>query len=197
METVPDKVKDLQRGMSEAQRESADIRKRYEFAEPLIGHLDSTPGFADHMQRSVNEFFNKENEYEPAPAQAAPVAQAFDPRNLEIQQMKQQLASIEQNRQLDELERRYPQAMTLDTKQEILARMNQQGGEASMHLFAIQGQAMMQSERQAGADATRSNVGYVNPQATASFSPPAPKPATEMSEDDKERRVQEILNQGG
>lgn len=196
METVPNKVKDLQRGMSEAQREAADIRKRYEVAEPLLGHLDGTPGFAAYMQEKVNEFFQKD-EYESNPAQAQPVTQAFDQRAWQIQKIEQQLASIEQNRQLDELEHRYPQAMTLETKQEILTRMNQQGGEASMHLFAIQGQAMMQQERQAGADATRSSVGYVSPQAAVSFAQPAPKAAPEMTEDEKEQRVQEILNQGG
>lgn len=90
-ETILQKHRDAIKGMNEAQRERAEIARRYENFDPVVKKIQEDAGYAEALQRTTEEYFNKDS-YQGVTDVPEDINQALNPLYQKIANMEVKLA---------------------------------------------------------------------------------------------------------
>lgn len=164
-ETILQKHQDAIKGMNTAQRERADLARKYEGFDPVISKMQEDAGYAEALQRTTEEYFNKDS-YQGATDVPQEVVSALDTTQQRLAQMEVKFADQEIEKGINACK---SDGMPIDQAAEaaIWKRVEETGSmDVKSHAWAILGKSMVEAAAKSGVQTTvdkiqKNNQSYV------------------------------------
>jgi hypothetical protein len=151
--------------MNTAQRERADLAKKYENFDPVISKIQEDAGYAEALQRTTEEYFNKDS-YVGATDLDPNITQALDHTQQRLAQMEVKFADQEIEKNINACK---ADGMPIDevAEQAILQRIRETGStDVRSHAWAVLGPSMVANAANSAKQSTvdkiqKNNQSYV------------------------------------